>query len=78
MCGAYPEIGKRISLAMRWQFNEGRVSGFGDGAYSTCPDQVDVRCRNAPICLGDMVELVMVLNVVFKFVLWSHMEMQSS
>ena len=29
-------------------------------------------------CLGDMVELVMVLNVVFKFVLWSHMEMQSS
>ena len=24
-------------------------------------------------CLGDMVELVMVLNVVFKFVLWSHM-----
>ena len=29
-------------------------------------------------CLGDMVELVMVLNVVFKFVLWSHMEMQDS
>ena len=29
-------------------------------------------------CLGDMVELVMVLNVVFKFVLWSHMEIQSS
>ena len=29
-------------------------------------------------CLGDMVESVMVLNVVFKFVLWSHMEMQSS
>ena len=25
-------------------------------------------------CLGDMVELVMVLNVVFTFVLWSHME----
>ena len=23
-------------------------------------------------------ELVMVLNVVFKFVLWSHMEMQDS
>ena len=29
-------------------------------------------------CLGDMVELVMVLNVVFKIVLWSHMEMQDS
>ena len=29
--------------------------------------------------LGDMVELVMVLNVIFKFVLCgSHMEMQSS
>ena len=48
VCGAYPEIGKRISLAMQWQFNEGivctlellsdGVSGFGDGAYSTCPD----------------------------------------
>ena len=25
MCGAYPEIGKRISLAMQWQFNEGIV-----------------------------------------------------
>ena len=30
-------------------------------------------------CLGDMVEIWwMVLNVIFKFVLWSHMEMQSS
>ena len=50
MCGAYPEIGKRISLAMRWQFNEGRVSGFGDGAYSTCPDLMDAcqmsKCTN--------------------------------
>ena len=25
MCGAYPEIGKRISLATQWQFNEGIV-----------------------------------------------------
>ena len=44
MCGACPEIGKRISLAMQWQFNEGIVCkleivkrwggvfGFGDGA----------------------------------------------
>ena len=35
-------------------------------------------CQIHHFCLGDMVELVMVLNVVFKFVLWSHMEMQSS
>ena len=25
VCGAYPEIRKRISLAMQWQFNEGIV-----------------------------------------------------
>ena len=31
MCGAYPEIGKRISLAMQWQFNEGIVCvTYGD------------------------------------------------
>ena len=31
MCGAYPEIGKRISLAMQWQFDEGIVCvTYGD------------------------------------------------
>ena len=31
-----------------WRLLSDGVSGFADGAYSTCPDQVDVRCQNSP------------------------------
>ena len=51
------------------------MSGFADGAYNIWW-MSDVVIHH--FCLGDMVELMMVLKVVFKFVLWSHMEMQSS
>ena len=41
MCGAYPEIGNWISLAMQWQFNEGIVCvTYGDAVIlMTAHDQ---------------------------------------